>query len=112
MKKILFVGTVLVFILIINGLLHSIYDLWHKQDLVTSAQKNLEAEQLKNQKLKADLSYVGSQEFIETEARNKLFLVKPGEQDVIIPPIMIAQGAKNQNDLGKPNWQKWIDLFK
>lgn len=110
MKRIIFAAVVLFFLLIINGLSHSIYDLWHKQDLVTSAQKKLTEEKLKNQKLKADFSVVDSPEFIENEARNKLFLVKPGEQGVIIPQNL---EIKEESSLvAEPNWQKWINLFK
>jgi len=111
MKKAAFVLIVLVLLFIINGLAHSIYDLWHKQDLLTSAQRQLSQEKLKNQKLKGELSYVKSQQFIEEEAHNKLFLVKPGEQK-----ILISQSLKNKNQpQGKnqsiPNWQKWLHLF-
>jgi len=112
MKKAAFILIVLILLFIINGLLHSIYDLWHKQDLLTVAQKQLTQEQLKNQKLKAGLSYVNSPQFIEEQAHDKLFLVKPGEQEVLISPDL-----KNQNQSSKPtlqnipNWQKWLNLF-
>jgi len=109
MRKALFIGVVFVFILIINSLTHSIYDLWHKQDLVTSAQEKLNQEKLKNQKLKSDLSYAQSPEFIENEARNKLFLVKPGEQGVIVPQITEKKEKPTDSE---PNLQKWINLFK
>jgi cell division protein FtsB len=111
MKKAVFVLIVLVLLFIINGLAHSIYDLWHKQDLLTSAQRQLSQEKLKNQKLKGELSYVKSPQFIEEQAHNKLFLVKPGEQE-----ILISQSLKNKNQpQGKnqntANWQKWLNLF-
>lgn len=68
---------IIVCILIINGLVHSIYDLWKKQDLVVSAKDELAKEKQKNQELKTQLVYVQSGEFVEEEARNKLFMVKP-----------------------------------
>jgi len=111
MKKAAFIITVIVLLVIINSIAHSIYDLWHKQDLLTSAQKQLQEERLKNQKLKGELSYAKSPQFIEEEAHNKLFLVKPGEQEVLI-----SQTLKNQNQPQKqgqniPNWQKWLNIF-
>jgi len=111
MKKAAFILIVLILLFIINGLAHSIYDLWHKQDLLTSAQKELSQEKLQNQKLKAGLSYVQTPQFIEEQAHNKLFLVKPGEQEVLI-----SQTLKNTNQPQKqiqntPNWQKWLKLF-
>lgn len=108
MKKILFVIVVLVLLFIINSLARSIYNLWQKQDLLTQAQKTLEEEKLKNQKLKASLSYVETEEFVESEARNKLFLAKPGEQQVVIPQ---KEDKKPKKKEIIPNWKKWLDLF-
>lgn len=109
MRKIAYVVIVIGLILIINSLLRSIYDLWHKQDLVTSAIKQLDFEKQKNQKLKADFQYVQTSQFIESQAYNKLFLVKPGEQQVLIS----QNSALNKKiiDDNTPNWQKWINLF-
>jgi cell division protein FtsB len=95
----------------INGLFHSIYDIWHKQDLLVSAQKQLDREKLLNQKLKGELSFAQTPQFLEEQAHNKLFLVKPGEQEVLI-----SQTLKNQNQPQKqaqniPNWQQWLQLF-
>jgi cell division protein FtsB len=110
MKKAAFVFIVLVLLFIINGLAHSIYDLWHKQDLLTSAQMELSQQKMENQKLKGDLSYVKNQSFIEAQARNKLFLVKPGEQEVLISPDLGQTQAKQQAQ-NAPNWQQWLNLF-
>jgi len=112
MKKAVYIVIVIVLLLMINGLLHSIYDIWHKQDLLTSAQKQLEMEKQENQKLKGELSYAQTQQFIDEQAHNKLFLVKPGEQEVLISPGLV----KNQNQTSKqpqniPNWQQWFNLF-
>jgi len=111
MKKAAFILTVIVLALIINSLIHSIYDLWNKQDLLTSAQKELEAQKLKNQKLKGELSYVQTRQFIEEEAHNKLFLVKPGEQQVLISKNLIDQNEAKKAKENLPNWQKWLNLF-
>jgi len=108
MKKIIYIGGMLVLVLIINGLAHSIYDLWSKRDVLTEAQRTLEREKEENQKLKQDLSRVNTREFIEQEARNKLFLAKPDERVVIIP---VASKSAEKKAAEKPNWKKWIDLF-
>lgn len=109
-KKILFFAAIIVCIITIQNLARSIYDLWHKQDLVVSAKKDLEREKEKNQRLRSELSYVQSQEFIESEARNKLFMVKPGESGVIVPPDLIKE-KEEKREILVPNWQKWINLF-
>jgi cell division protein FtsB len=113
MKKAIYIVIVIALLLMINGLLHSIYDIWQKQDLLTSAQKQLQREKLENQKLKGELSYAQTPQFLEEQAHDKLFLVKPGEQEVLISPGLI----KNQNQPAKPvqqnlpNWQQWFKLF-
>lgn len=111
MKKAAFILIILILLFIINGLLHSIYDLWHKQDLLISAQKDLERAKMQNQKLKGDLSYVQTPQFIEEQAHDKLFLVKPGEQEVLIPADLLDKGQAQKQVESIPNWQKWLQLF-
>ena len=108
MKKIIYISVVFVLLLVINGLARSIYDLWIKRDVVKEAQQNLEKEKMQNQKLKKELSKVGTKEFVEEEARNKLFLVKPDEKVVIVP---VASKSAEKKEPPKPNWRKWVDLF-
>lgn len=109
MKKAVFILIVIVLLFIINGLIHSIFDTYSKKSLLTQAQKELEAEKLKNSKLKSQLSYVQTGQFIEEEARNKLFLVKPGEQHVVISDNLFEKN--NQPKKSLPNWQQWLNLF-
>ena len=109
-KKVAFFITIVVSLIIINGLIRSIYDLWNKQDVVENARVELEKEKQENAELKAQLAYVKSDEFIEKEARNRLFLVKPGESEVIIPENLIKV-EEEQEVIVVPNWQQWLDLF-
>ena len=111
MKKVIYIGIVIVLLLMINGLLHSIYDIWHKQDLLTAAQKTLDREKLLNQKLKGELSYAQTPQFLEEQAHNKLFLVKPGEQEVLIAPDLKSKNGPQKKEQNIPNWQKWLQLF-
>lgn len=111
LKKLGFILLVIVLLLMINGLIHSIFDLWQKQNLLASAQRQLDLEELKNAKLKADLSYVQSQQFVDEEAHNKLFLAKPGEQQVFISPDLINAGKGTERKENIPNWQQWLNLF-
>ena len=112
MKKVFFFVILAISILVINNLIRSIYTLWQKHDLVALAQKELERQKQENARLKSQLVYVKSDEFIEEQARNKLFLVKPGEQEVLISEDLIkgdsTPSAQKNND---PNWKKWLDLF-
>lgn len=108
MKRFLYIVAVLVLLLIINGLAGSIYDLWTKRDVITEAKKQLQQEKTENQKLKGELSYANTPQFIEEEARNKLFLTRPDEKVVIIP--VASKSAEKKEEL-LPNWQKWLNLF-
>ena len=111
MKKAVYIFIVIVLLLMINGLFHSIYDIWHKQDLLTSAQKQLDREKLVNQKLKGELSFAQTPQFLEEQAHNKLFLVKPGEQEVLISPDLKNKNQAQKQDQNVPNWQQWLSLF-
>lgn len=111
MKKTVFILILITLLLIINSLAHSIFELWSKQDLLTNAQKELEFEKLKNQKLKAEFSYVKTDNFLEETAHNKLFLVKPGEQQVLISKDLISKNEASKQKDNLPNWQKWLNLF-
>ncbi len=78
--------------------------------MVVKAQNDLEREKKENADLKKRLEYVNSNEFIEEEARNKLFLVKPGESGVIIPKDLIATNDPKKVE-NKAVWEEWIELF-
>lgn len=110
MKKILFIAIVAIFIVIVNNLVHSIYDIWQKKDFVAQAQKELDFQKQENQRLKSALSYSQTPEFIEKEARDKLFMVKKGEKRILLP-----KESENSRDESvknnEPNWKKWWNLF-
>src|SRR3989338_9927055 len=111
MKKILFVIAITASIFIINSLVRSIYDLWGKQDLITKAQDELVREKKENQDLKSKLSQAQSSKFVEEEALNKLLLIKPGEQQVIIPQDLLSSSDSAKKKGTRPNFRKWWDLF-
>lgn len=113
MKKILFISTIIASIFIINNLVRSIYTLWNKQDLLVKAEKNLEVKKKENEELKKQLVVVKSPDFVEKEARNKLFMVKPGESQIVIPEDLLkaSESAKQRVQDLRPNWKKWWDLF-
>lgn len=111
MKKVLAIFIVIACLLIINNLIHSIYNLWQKRDLVTLAQEELSKEKEQNKALKSKLSLADSQQFIEEEARNKLFLVKPGEEILITKDLPNASSSAELERNEKLNWQKWWELF-
>ncbi len=111
MKKAIYILVVLSLIFAINNMGRSIYNLWHKQDLLTQTQKQLDREKEENKKLKAEITRAQSKDFIEEEARNKLFLGKPGDQTVIIPQKLLNPKENKKPVDVRSNWQKWWDLF-
>jgi cell division protein FtsB len=113
LKKIVFFGIIIASIFIMNSLIHSIYTLWQKNALMTQAQSELEKEKKENQMLKKKLSESKQKQFIEEEARNKLFLAKPGEDMLVIPSqYMHASSSASRKIVDtRPNWKRWLDVF-
>ena len=111
MKKIAYALIVIGLLLIINSLIHSIFDLWSKQDLVSQAQQQLDQQEKESKNLQNQLKTVQSKEFVESQARNKLFMVKPGETEVILPQGTDDSSRDVNNASEKENWQKWVGLF-
>ncbi len=110
MKRVIFLISFLVSLLVIKNLVFSIYSLWNKQDLFTQAQKELKEEQAEQKKLESQLSKANDREFIEEQARNRLFMVKPGENQVVL-----AKPAESkrfpQEERTVPYWKQWLQLF-
>jgi cell division protein FtsB len=112
-KKIAFFTIIVILLLTINNLVHSIYTIWQKQDLIIQAQENLAAEKEENRRLKKDIAQVNKPQFVESEARDKLLLAKPGEGIVILPKDQLATktSAPPKIQDKRQNWQKWLDTF-
>lgn len=114
LKKIVFFVFIVFSLFIINDLTHSIYNLWQKHDLVDRARRTLNTEKKKNDELKERLKDVAQPQFVEKEARNKLFLVKPGEGIVVAGPTiyMQASGSSAEKPMDRqPNWKQWWEAF-
>lgn len=112
-KKIVFVVFVVFCIFIINDLVYSIYNLWQKSELLENAKKDLRYVSLENKKLKERLKVVAGKDFVETQARNKLFMARPGEEAVVVDPERYkgtVGGVKKKKDL-RQNWVRWKELF-
>ena len=109
MRRIVFIISAIVLLVLINNLARSIYDLLKKQDIITSAESDLASEKIENERLKRELAKIDNKDFIEKEARDKLFLVKPGEAEVILPGTDSKTSEKPKEDL--PNFRRWLKIF-
>lgn len=111
MKKILFFACTGISLIIIVNLITSIYTLWHKQDLVTQAQLQLQKEKKENSDLKKQLQEVSAPGFVEEEARNKLFMVKQGEGEILLSHTSSSSAKKLSLQDTRPYWQQWLTVF-
>ena len=112
-KKIAYFTIIVVLLLTINDLAHSIYSIWQKQDLIVQAQQELDTEKNENNDLKKQIAQVNKPQFIESEARDKLLLAKPGEGVIMIPSNQLDIPSTLITKLvdTRPNWEKWWDVF-
>jgi cell division protein FtsB len=95
-----------------------IYWLWHTEDRLTKANKELAEAKKEQQGLKQALEEVESSQWWEKQIRDKLMMARPEETVVIVPEAIASRAAERQTgeegtgkeaDL-KP-WQKWWQLF-
>jgi cell division protein FtsB len=113
MKKVLFFFIIILCVFIINNLIHVIFTTWQKQHFLVTAQNDLQKEQQKHQQIEQEFKKVSQKQFTEEQARDKLLLVKPGEQIVIIPTQMLPKvpDTTQETKLSKQHWQEWLDYF-
>ena len=114
MKKIIVFTAIIICLVIINNLAHSIISTWESRRYLIEAQNSLNLEEKKHKQLVSQLQKVSQPQFIREQARDKLLLVKPGEDLVLIPsgavsPISTTQPTIAQS--AKPNWQQWWNYF-
>lgn len=95
----------------------SVLRLWKAGDRVKTAQAELELTQVENLKLKGQVAYSQSDEFVEREARDKLGLGREGEVILILPEqsesSLKSQVSNPKSEIEdiRPNWKKWWDLY-
>ena len=112
MKRIIYVIVILLALASIINSIHSIYELFHKRDLLVSAEKELEQQKQTNVQLKNQLQKVSNDAFVEDEARDKLFYVKPGEHTVFIAKnLIVTPTPELRKQVEQSNWQLWIAIF-
>lgn len=112
MKKILFLTILIIVVIYCVNSLQYIHDLLQKRELITSAKNSLEKEKKENQALHKELQVVNNPLFVEQEARNKLFMIKPGENNIFIDKDAFATASSRPFSTPmKPNWLKWWEIF-
>jgi len=119
-KKKLLTYIIMILSLVTAGkMARDIYRLWHTEDRLTEAQRELIKEQEEKQQLEQELSQVEGQEWWERQVRDKLLMARPEETVVVVPEGVTvlaeskekAGGSQVKEDVETKPWQKWWQLF-
>ena len=115
-KKLVILLILVVFLALLYSLSHQIIDTLQSSYRLSSAEDEVVALQTENSRLKGQLSEVGSAQYIEQQARDKLNMSLPGDRVFIISQSEIAKIVKvGQNTApvkeNLPYWKGWLRLF-
>lgn len=108
-KRSLVVLVVIVLLLLIKGLISSIFSIHTRSALLSRLQAELSQKKTEQSYLTQKLVIAKTDSFVEREARTKLGLVKEGEELVIDQKV--EPDKKQITTVEPPNWQKWHKLF-
>lgn len=86
-------------------------------ELIEKTKVKLEKIEKENEKLDLQLQITKSEEYKEKQFRDKMGFAKEGEMIVILPSAeelkkLVPELPKNEEVKLKPNWKKWLELFK
>ncbi len=111
------VGSIVVFAILASSMLKSLKRIREGDILIEKTKSRLEKINEENKKLSEQLQITESEDFIEKQLRDKLGLAKEGEIILVLPePEIVKKLApvlpKDEEAKLKPNWKKWLELFK
>lgn len=114
-RKTLFltISAILAVFLIIN-LTRGVRETWQKGARIKEEQRRVDELKTQNQKLKDELEYAKSDDYLEKAAREKLNLAKPGETVVILPQEQLEKQVKAKKNIvntNSPKWQQWLSFL-
>lgn len=104
-------GVLLLSLLLTISLVRSLYENWRKGDVVRERRNQLERLEQENLRLKQNLEFARTPEFVEREARDKLGLAKPGEVVVILTQPQATPASQAATGAIGPSWKQWWRLF-
>lgn len=95
------------------GLLRTIIEGVQKNGIVSERKRQLAEVQAENQRLKQEIAFADSPEFLERVARDKLGLAKEGETVVLMssPAAVRALRPATEPEADAPSWRLWWKLF-
>ena len=113
-KKIIIISVFLLIIGLVYSFGKQIYSSLEAGKRLDTEAERLTFLQQRNEDLKKKLGEVGSLQFIEAQARDKLSLSRAGETVMVIPQSEIDKVLGAQKEVEKvvlPYWQGWLKLF-
>lgn len=100
-----------IIILMILNLFKSWSSLQERLNIIKNTENKIALETDKQDRLKRELAQAESPDFIESQARDKLNMVREGEIVILMPTISISVQQTSPISELSPNWQKWLKLF-
>lgn len=104
-------------LLFIISLLKNSWRLFHADERLKTAEKKLAELKKENQTLQEKFQFYQSDQFIESQIRDKLQMAKPGETIIILPENLSRESSKSGSESNQTtdkelsNWQKWLKIF-
>lgn len=106
---------ILIGIYFIISLSRELLELLSARERIAKEEAEVSRLEEEQRELASQLEYVASEEFVESEAREKLLMRKPGEVVVFLPEEETGQIEKvkqvEKADRKLANWEKWAQLF-
>lgn len=111
------VASGIIFLILISSLAKSLRRIKMGDIAIEKTKIRLEKSETENERLAEQAKITQSEEFLEKQLRDKLGLSKEGEIILVLPEAEIVkklspQIPKEEEVKPKPNWQKWLELFK
>lgn len=107
---------VLVLILLVISFARNISRIRNANKKIEEAEEKVSKLISENAELRKQVEVVKSEEFVESQLRDKLGLAKEGEIVVVLPEEEILRKlapkhVEEEEILPDPNWKKWLKLF-
>lgn len=111
------VGALIIFVILTSSFVKSLNRIKMGDTVIQKTKVKIEKAEEENKKLSEQLEITQSEEFLENQLRNKLGLAKEGEIILVLPEADIVRKLSpiipvEEEIKPKPNWQKWLELFK
>ncbi|MBI2314990.1 septum formation initiator family protein [Candidatus Daviesbacteria bacterium] len=112
-KKAALILIILVILIVAYNLINQIREATQSGERLSQAADVVYKLEIKNKKLKEELTAIQSLEYLEEIARNRLGLFKKGETVVVIPEekLKMVLGASSSAQVRLPNWLGWLKVF-